>query len=97
MVGYNEFCAPSLEETFEEAAKQEAERVIVITNMLTQGVDHAEIDIPAAIQQARQKFPRISFFQSVAFVEKLKNRMKIVCNNPSLSVDISPAASSEIV
>ena len=60
LTAYNEFCSPSLEECFEEAAKQEARKVIVTTNMLTKGGQHAEIDIPAAIQAARLKFPELT-------------------------------------
>ncbi len=60
LTAYNEFCSPSLEECFEEAAKQEARKVIVTTNMLTKGGQHAEIDIPAAIQAAHLKFPELT-------------------------------------
>lgn len=29
--------------------------------MMTQGGEHSEVDIPAAIQRARKKFPTITF------------------------------------
>lgn len=53
LVGFNEFCAPSLEEALEQAVAQKADRVVVITPMMTRGGEHAESDIPAAIETAR--------------------------------------------
>ena len=51
IVGYNEFCAPSLDRALDQAAAREAEQVIVVTPMMTPGGEHAEEDIPAAIRQ----------------------------------------------
>jgi sirohydrochlorin cobaltochelatase len=42
IVGFNEFCGPSLDEAFAEVAAHGAGRVIVVTPMLTQGGEHAE-------------------------------------------------------
>ena len=57
IVGFNEFCAPSVGEALDDAVTQSAEKVIVITPMMTQGGEHAEADIPAAICRARQRHP----------------------------------------
>jgi len=60
-LGFNEFCAPTLVDAFEQASKKGAETIIVVTPMLTPGGEHAERDIPTAIQQASAKFPHIEF------------------------------------
>jgi sirohydrochlorin cobaltochelatase len=67
IVGYNEFCAPSLDETLDQAAAQEAERVIVVTPMMTPGGEHAEEDIPESIQHARERHPEIEFVYAWPF------------------------------
>jgi len=61
MLGFNEFCAPSLEEALQAGARSGAGRVIIITPMLTRGGEHAEKDIPAAIQKAREAHPGVEF------------------------------------
>jgi sirohydrochlorin cobaltochelatase len=58
ILGFNEFCAPSLDDALDQAVAQEAEQVIVITPMMTRGGEHAEADIPAAIQRARERHPK---------------------------------------
>jgi sirohydrochlorin cobaltochelatase len=61
IVGFNEFCSPSLDDAFEKAGSQNPEKVIIITPMMTRGGEHSEKDIPEAIDRARKKFPRIQF------------------------------------
>jgi sirohydrochlorin cobaltochelatase len=61
IVGYNEFCAPSLDEALDQAVAQGAERVIIVTPMMTPGGEHAEEDIPAAIKRAEERHPAIVF------------------------------------
>ncbi len=56
-VGFNEFCAPSLDEALDQAAARRPARVVVVTPMMTRGGEHAEVDIPAAIQRARDRHP----------------------------------------
>jgi sirohydrochlorin cobaltochelatase len=46
LVGFNEFCAPSLDEAFAQAVAQGAQRVVVITPMMTRGGEHAEALCP---------------------------------------------------
>jgi sirohydrochlorin cobaltochelatase len=53
VVGFNEFCAPSLDAALAEAASRRPARIVVVTPMLTAGGEHAERDIPAAIERAR--------------------------------------------
>jgi sirohydrochlorin cobaltochelatase len=57
LLGFNEFCAPSLDEIFDRAAGQGAKKIVVVTPMMTRGGEHAEGDIPAAIGRARQRHP----------------------------------------
>jgi sirohydrochlorin cobaltochelatase len=58
IIGFNEFCAPGLDEAFERAAAREAGEIVVITPMMTHGGEHSAVDIPEAIRRAQQKFPR---------------------------------------
>lgn len=59
VVGFNEFCAPTIEEAVDEAvARPGSPRVVVITPMLTRGGEHAEVDIPAAIERAKRQHPQ---------------------------------------
>ncbi len=61
IVGFNEFCAPSLDEAFDQAAATGARRVVVITPMMTGGGEHSERDIPQAIGRARERHPGVRF------------------------------------
>ncbi|MHA1235814.1 MAG: sirohydrochlorin chelatase [Promethearchaeota archaeon] len=61
IVGFNEFCSPSLDDAFDAASKEDSEKIIVITPMMTRGGEHSEKDIPEAIERARKKFPDIQF------------------------------------
>lgn len=56
LLGFNEFCAPTVDEAL-EAALQAGSPVVVLTPMLTRGGEHAEVDIPAAIARARARHP----------------------------------------
>jgi sirohydrochlorin cobaltochelatase len=61
LVGFNEFCAPSLSDVFRETAEMRARRVLVITPMMTAGGAHAEHEIPDAVHAAQTEFPQIEF------------------------------------
>ena len=61
VVGFNEFCAPSLDEALDQAAAQRPDRVIVVTPMMTRGGEHSEVEIPEAVQHARERYPGLSF------------------------------------
>jgi sirohydrochlorin cobaltochelatase len=74
IVGFNEFCGPSLDEAFTSVAGG-AGRVIVVTPMLTQGGEHAERDIPAAIARARAAHPGPEFVYAWPFEDEATLRL----------------------
>ncbi len=59
VAGFIEFCAPNLDEAFGQMVSRGAERIIVVTPMMTSGGQHAERDIPEAISRAVKAFPNI--------------------------------------
>ncbi len=61
LLGFNEFCAPSLEEALDQSAASGAGHVVVITPMVTRGGEHSEKEIPAAVQDAQQRYPQVEF------------------------------------
>ncbi len=67
LVGFNEFCAPSLDQTLNQAASRGADKVIVVTPMLTPGGDHAEKDIPAAVEKAKKRHKNVDFVYAWPF------------------------------
>jgi sirohydrochlorin cobaltochelatase len=67
VLGFNEFCAPSLDEALDQAAEQGAEKIIVVTPMMTRGGEHAEKDIPEAVEQARSRHPKEKFIYAWPF------------------------------
>ena len=67
VVGYNEFCGPSLDKALDAAAGKSATKVIVITPMMTPGGEHSEDDIPAAISSAKERFEEVEFIYAWPF------------------------------
>jgi sirohydrochlorin cobaltochelatase len=61
IVGFNEFCAPGLDDALGRAVASGARRVVVVTPMMTPGGEHSEQDIPAAIERARKRSPGVEF------------------------------------
>ncbi len=61
VVGFNEFCSPSLDEVFEEVLQLNPDKIIVVTPMMTQGGEHSEKDIPEAIERAKKKNSGIKY------------------------------------
>ena len=57
ILGFNEFCAPSIDEALDLATATEAETIVVVTPMMTRGGGHSETEIPAAINRARTRHP----------------------------------------
>jgi sirohydrochlorin cobaltochelatase len=57
VVGFNEFCDPTVDTALDQAAGLGAARILVVTPMLTRGGEHAESEIPAAIRRARERHP----------------------------------------
>ncbi len=81
MVGFNEFCAPTLDQAFEQAASSGAERVVVVTPMMTRGGEHSEKDILQAVEKARGKHPKVRFvyawpYETVEVAEFLAEHVK---------------------
>lgn len=67
VVGFNEFCAPSLEEAMEQAIDDGAQKLVVITPMLTPGGEHAQHDIPAAIERVQSAHPDVPILYAWPF------------------------------
>ena len=57
VVGFNEFCAPDIDEALSQAAGSGAGKIVVVTTMLTRGGEHAEKDIAKSVSRARQGHP----------------------------------------
>ena len=58
-VAYNEFCAPTLEESVEELIKKGATHITVATTMFTPGGSHSEIEIPEILEHLRRRYPGV--------------------------------------
>ena len=58
-VAYNEFCAPTLEESVKELIKNGATHITVATTMFTPGGSHSEVEIPEILGQLRKQYPDI--------------------------------------
>lgn len=58
---FNEFCNPTLADAAATAAASGAERILVLTPMMTRGGEHAEKDIPDEIEALRNTYPKIEF------------------------------------
>lgn len=58
-VAYNEFCAPTLEDSVEALVKQGATHIIVTTTMFTPGGSHSEVEIPEILDQLRPQHPDV--------------------------------------
>src|SRR5215510_1970794 len=58
-VAYNEFCAPTLEESVEELIKKGATHITVTTTMFTPGGSHSEVEIPEILDQLRAQNPDV--------------------------------------
>ncbi len=58
-VAYNEFCAPTLEESVESLIQQGATHITVTTTMFTPGGSHSEIEIPEILDHLKPKHPNI--------------------------------------
>ena len=61
IVGFNEFCAPSLDDALDQASASDVEKVVVITPMMTRGGEHSELDIPNAVRRAQERHPHVTY------------------------------------
>jgi sirohydrochlorin cobaltochelatase len=60
IVGFNEFCAPTLDDALDQAAKQ-SDKVFVLTPMMTRGGEHSEVEIPDSVKRAQERHPNVAF------------------------------------
>jgi sirohydrochlorin cobaltochelatase len=67
IVGYNEFCTPTISLALDEAIARGAEQVIVATTMTTRGGEHAEIEIRDIVDEAQARHPGIRIFYAWPF------------------------------
>ena len=58
-VAYNEFCAPTLEESVAALIKQGATHIVVTTTMFTPGGSHSEVEIPEILDHLRPQYPGV--------------------------------------
>lgn len=58
-IAYNEFCAPTLEESVESLIKQGATHIVVTTTMFTPGGSHSEVEIPEILDHLRPQHPNV--------------------------------------
>lgn len=58
-VAYNEFCAPTLEESVDELVKKGATYITVTTTMFTPGGSHSEVEIPEILDHLRPQYPGV--------------------------------------
>jgi len=56
---YNEFCAPSLQDAFADAARRGARSITVISTMYTRGGIHSETEIPQILEELRRAHPGV--------------------------------------
>ena len=58
---FNELCNPSLIDVVDTAVENGAQRIIVLTPMMTRDGDHAEEEIPADLETLRKAHPAVEF------------------------------------
>ena len=56
-VGFNEFCAPDIDEALAQAVNNGADQIIVASTMITRGGEHAEQEISRAVSLGKQRYP----------------------------------------
>jgi sirohydrochlorin cobaltochelatase len=67
LVGFNEFCDPTLDKVLDQAAARSADKIIVVTPMMTRGGEHSAVEIPEAIRLAQQRHQRKKFIYAWPF------------------------------
>lgn len=66
LVGFNEFCAPSVDEALDRGAEV-GRRVAVVTPMMTRGGKHAEMEIPESVHSAQSRHPQVRYVYAWPF------------------------------
>ena len=67
VVAYNEFCAPSLEDSIAAAARAGVTRLTIVPTMLTPGGVHSEEEIPEVIEAMRAELPNLEMVYAWPF------------------------------
>lgn len=68
-LAYNEFCAPTVEESIEDLISRGATEIVVATTMLTPGGAHSEIEIPEILERMRATHPNITIQYAWPFAQ----------------------------
>jgi sirohydrochlorin cobaltochelatase len=67
VVGFNEFCNPTVDDAIEDAVARGAGKIVLITPMMTRGGEHSESDIPAAMHRAQALHPAVQMVYAWPF------------------------------
>lgn len=67
LVGYNEFCAPTIMEAIDRAVVVGARRIVVLPTMIMRGNEHTEREIYEVVVDARQRYPVIEVHYAFPF------------------------------
>jgi sirohydrochlorin cobaltochelatase len=67
VVGFNEFCNPTVDDAIEDAVARGADKIVLITPMMTRGGEHSESDIPAAMHRAQAIHPTVQMVYAWPF------------------------------
>jgi len=67
VVGFNEFCDPTIEAALDQAVELGADKIVVITPMMTRGGEHSESDIPSAVQRSQTLHPNVEMVYAWPF------------------------------
>lgn len=71
LVGYNEFCAPTVAEAIEKALLLGASTVQVVSTMLIRGNTHTESEIATTVQEVAQAHPEAKIVYAFPVEEDL--------------------------
>jgi sirohydrochlorin cobaltochelatase len=60
ITAYNEFCTPSIDDAIDALAGDGVTEIDLITTMFTPGGNHSENEIPAIVESARKRHPKVA-------------------------------------
>jgi sirohydrochlorin cobaltochelatase len=59
IVGFAEFCAPALDDAFNEAVSKGAEQIVVVTPEISNEGVYPDLDVNQAIDRVKERHPRV--------------------------------------
>jgi sirohydrochlorin cobaltochelatase len=59
LAAFNEFCAPDVQTALKQAISFGAERVVVVSTMMTKGGGHAEVEIGEYVENEKKEHPEV--------------------------------------